>query len=317
MFIIRGQLLPGLEPKKRYYRRIIGRRGEPATIECPPRRWIVLNLDGVEVPNGLGAPDKVAEAAYFIRDNLLPSYFRGVRCVAVATASTGRKGPNIARLRMFFVLSHPEDNDVLYYWVDSLSTAHPNLGLDPSVMRAMQPIYTARPIFQGITDPVPVWGRVRVLDGCEEFLSPDLPRNRKPKRVRQHDPVLNGVNGVAIGDASEEWLALTEQYSGRGVGTIEPPTEPTPRAWIAIKRIYEMLYRCGLPPKVGKQGRHMSLTRAGYELACLVAEGELPEVDARDAYKKAAKRIFNGDGKYDDDAIRQRLDDAFIDVCGL
>src|SRR5262249_5986721 len=121
LFIIRGQLLPGLNPKKRYYRRIIGKKGEPATIECPPRCWIVLDLDGAKVPNGYGAPDKLAEAAYFIRDNKLPSYFRGVRCVAVVTSSTGRKGPNVAHLRLFFVLSRPEDNDALYQWAFKLS----------------------------------------------------------------------------------------------------------------------------------------------------------------------------------------------------
>lgn len=159
MFIIRGQLLPGLNPKKRYYRRILGRKGEPATIECPPRRWIALDLDGVEVPNGYGAPDKLAEAAYFIRDNRLPSYFRGVRCIAAATASTGRKGPSIARLRLFFVLSRPEDNDALYYWAEDLSIARPGLRLDPTVMRAMQPIYTARPIFDGCSDGI--WGQCR------------------------------------------------------------------------------------------------------------------------------------------------------------
>jgi hypothetical protein len=77
-----------------------------------------------------------------------------------------------------------------------------------------------------------------------------------------------------------------------------------------------MLDHCGIPPKVGDKGRHMTLTRAGYELACLVAEGELPKDKAREAYREAAKGIYNGDGKYDADAIEQRLDDAFIDVCG-
>src|SRR5262245_57458182 len=165
MFIIRGQLLRGLDPKKRHYRRTLGRKGEPATIECPLCRWIALDRDGVEVPNGYGAPDKLAEAAYFIRDNRLPSYFRGVRCIAAATASTGRKGPGIARLRLFFVLSRPAENDALYYWAENLSIARPDLRLDPTVMRAMQPIYTARPLFDGCSDPVPTWGLLRRIAG--------------------------------------------------------------------------------------------------------------------------------------------------------
>src|SRR6516165_9072641 len=146
-FIIRGQLLPGLDPGAWHYRRILGHRGEPPSIECPPRRWLVLDLDGVWVPNGYGAPDKLAEAAYFIRDNKLPEYFRGVRCIAASTASTGRRGPGIAHVRLFFVLTHPASIDALYSWADTLSHPGPDLGLDPRVLRPMQPIYTARPIF--------------------------------------------------------------------------------------------------------------------------------------------------------------------------
>ena len=50
-FIIRGQLKPGLAGWQfRHFKR------DPITIECPPRRWIVLDIDGARVPAGLGAP---------------------------------------------------------------------------------------------------------------------------------------------------------------------------------------------------------------------------------------------------------------------
>src|SRR6516165_5941838 len=181
-FIIRGQLLPGLDPGAWHYRRILGHGGEPPSIECPFRQWIVLDLDGVPVPDGYGAPDKLAEAGYFIRDNKLPPYFRGVRCIAAATASTGRKGPNIVHLRLYFVLSRPEDNDALYYWADNLSTISPELRLDPAVLRPYQPIYTARPIFRGMTDPVPEWSRIRLLDGVDDEVELELPRARERKK---------------------------------------------------------------------------------------------------------------------------------------
>jgi hypothetical protein len=110
--IIRGQLKPEFDVTQKQRRLIHPKDGDPATLECPPRRWIPLDLDDVSVPAGLGAPDKLAEAAYHIRDNILPSYFRGVRCIAAATASTGRKGPTIARLRLFFELTEAANNEL-------------------------------------------------------------------------------------------------------------------------------------------------------------------------------------------------------------
>ena len=77
--IIRGQLKPEFDAAQKQRRLIHPKDGDPATLECPPRRWIPLDLDDVSVPAGLGAPDKLAEAGYHIRDNILPSYFRGVR----------------------------------------------------------------------------------------------------------------------------------------------------------------------------------------------------------------------------------------------
>src|SRR5262249_48366752 len=144
-----------------------------------------------------------AEAAYFIRDNKLPSYFRGVRCIAAATSSTGRKGPGIARLRLFFVLTHPVRIDALYSWADTLSHSRPDLGLDPRVLQAMQPIYTARPIFRGMTDPVPVRSRVRLLDGYTDEVELELPRGRAR---RKREPKPAHARGLAVCNDAPEWV---------------------------------------------------------------------------------------------------------------
>jgi hypothetical protein len=307
-FIIRGQLLPGLDPELWHYRRILDHYNKETkiiefrSIECPPRRWIPLDLDGVEVPDGYGAPDKLAEAAYFIRDNKLPEYFRGVRCVAAATSSTGRKGPGIAHFRLFFVLTRPEDNDALYYWAEGLSIARSDLRLDPAVLRAMQPIYTARPIFKGDTDPVPAWSRVRLLDGYADEVELELPRARERKK---REPKTFGK----VVDMPEWMLEPAQKCAGWGVYMGDE--EPSLKAWDAIRRVFYMLDGC---PKGNDKGRHKTLTAAAWEMANLVAEGELPEKLAREAYLEAAEGINNGDGKYDAAAIQRRIDDAFRDV---
>jgi hypothetical protein len=304
-FIIRGQLKPGLRGPQR--RLLYPKDNEPATIDCPPRRWIPLDIDGVEVPAGLGAPDKLAEAAYHIRDNILPSYFRGVRCVASATASTGRKGPCTARLRLFFELAEAADNNALWNWVEGLSAR--NIFIDPSVMRAMQPIYTARPWFRGCKDPVPEWGRMRVLDGYEDQLEFEMPPK---KRGGAHGHDSNGGSWLPEKPqyvVPEELLEITAQDAGLGVPPL--PEEISDKAWGAIKQIFDLLD--GQPK--GGMGRHEALNRGAWQLARLVAECELPQTKAREAFLSAAEGINNNDGKYDVTLIERHIDDAFDDVC--
>jgi hypothetical protein len=302
-FIIRGQLKPEFDASKKQRRLLYPKDDDPATIECPPRRWIPIDVDGARVPAGLGAPDKLAEAAYHIRDQMLPGYFRGVRCVASATSSTGRKGPCTARLRLFFVLHEAVDNEVLRLWVTGLSEKF--IAIDPAVMLAMQPIYTARPWFRGIDDPVPDWGRVRLLDGYEDVVVPELPRLSKMKKGAKFAPFAH-----VCSDMPDWMLEVAEADAGLGVVPIIPATEISSKAWSAIHQIFDLLDGS---PKNGK-GRHESLNRAAWWLARLYGEGELPEAEARDAYWKAAEGINNSDGKYDAELLQRHIDDAFADV---
>jgi hypothetical protein len=264
----------------------------------------VLDVDGALVPVGLGAADKVAEAGYHIRDNLLPGYFRGIRCVATSSASTGRKGLSTARLRLYFELKEAIDNEVLKLWVTGLSERV--TCIDPSVMRAMQPIYTARPIFYGCSDPVPVWGRVRILEGYEDTLHPELPRGLRPKSQSQ-SIVLRAPAIHVCHDCPAELLELTEADAGLGVAPVE---EISDKAWTAIRDIFTNLK--GSPK--GGVGRHEALNTGAWWLARLWAEGELPEDKAREAYWEAAKGINNDDGKYDAALLSRHIDDAFADA---
>jgi hypothetical protein len=303
-FIIRGKLKPGLAPGGWHRRLIYPKDKDPATIESTPLQWIVLDFDGTQVPHGLGAPDKLAEAAMYVRDKMMPPYFRGIRCVASVSASTGRRGPTTFRGRMFFGLTRCHAHEALLMWSEQFSRDHLELKLDPSVMRAAQPIYTARPEFRGCTDPVPEWGRVRIIDGYQDQLRLDIPRAYKRE--------LRSVPTVHVcDDLPAELMDLTEADAGLGVHPIEEAKEISSRAWTAIKRIFEMLDGC---PKHGV-GRHESLNRAAWELVRLVDEGELPKAKAREAFLKAAEGINNWDDKYDDVVIQRHIDDAFED-CG-
>jgi hypothetical protein len=312
-FIIRGQLKPDLTGVQRRLKYPDLKTGDPATIECPLRRWIVLDIDGARVLAGLGEPGKLAEAGYHIRDDILPPYFRGVRCIAAASSSTGRKGPTTAHLRLYFVLNRPAENEALMLWADNLSRKYH--WIDPLVFQSYQPIYTARPIFHGCGDPVPEWGRIRLLDGYDDELAIELPL---VKKAREHTDVVL-IPAIWMPDkrqyqVPEELLDITAQDAGLGVPSL--PDDTSDKAWSCIKHVFDVLDGCPDPNRPKKLGgaRHLTLAHCAWTLAKLVAECELPKEQARAAFFEAAKEIRNGDGKYDAALIERHIDDAFVDL---
>jgi hypothetical protein len=211
---------------------------------------------------------------------------------------------------LYFVLTEAADNDLLRIWLEKLNLEYPFI--DPSVGDPEHIIYTARPQFIGRADPVPEWGRVRVLDGYADTIAPEIPKTRVRKKQgggASRLPVPVVVDWSAV---DPRLLDLWEQDAGGGVHPIEETSE---KAWLAIKRIFDMLDGC---PKAGCEdtkggSRHYTLTAVAWELAHLVAECELTEELARKAYWEAASGINNSDKKYGAADIQRRLDDAFAD----
>jgi hypothetical protein len=187
-------------------------------------------------------------------------------------------------LRLWFVLAEATDNEVLWLWTKALAQECPGAVIDPRVMQATQPIFTARPIFRGgATDPVPEWGRVRMLDGFAEALALDLKGIRKPKPY--------------VPPPRTEGLA---------------PGEVSNRAWRSICKVYARLDHC--PHNGGGMGRHETLNLCAWILANLIEESELPEETGRRAFMDAAQDIWNGDNKYDDAAIERHFKEALADA---
>jgi hypothetical protein len=303
--IVRAQLLPGLSGSQR--RLIKPEDNDPATLECPDRSWVTLDLDGVKVPYGLGAPDKLVEAGYHIRDTMLPMLFRQVRCIVVATAKTGRAGPDIARLRFFFPLPYLVANDVLAQWATDLKQHHPELELDPSVMLPSQINFTARPIFEGCSDPVSPECRVAILGGPAGYYAFPFEQvhvPEPPKSNGHHIPIRK----IECHDCPEELLELT----ARDAGCVPPLPETSRKAKMVIKKhVFEALEGC---PKPGGKSRHRTFRGAAWTLACLVSEGEITEELAKKAYWAAANGINNSDGLWTARRIAEQLKGAFARV---
>jgi hypothetical protein len=169
--IVRGAPADGLDLNQPHLRHWA--KKDNNTLSNPARYWTVWDLDDVKVPAGLGSPLRLREAAAHVRDQRMPPEFKSARCVVTATASSGRKGDDVARLRLYFLHPFAYDNATLKTYAKGL-VSKTQLPVDSSVFQAGQPIYTARPLFEGIDDPVPEADWVFVLDGDRERVDLDV-----------------------------------------------------------------------------------------------------------------------------------------------
>jgi hypothetical protein len=152
-----------------------------------------------------------------------------------------------------------------------------------------------------------VWGRVRLLDGYTDEVELELPQVRKRKK---RDGKVLPRGAQTCSDMPEWMLDPAEKDAGLGIHTFDT----SDKAWSAIKRWFDTLKGCGIAPKVGEHGRFKTLQKVTWEIANLVADGELSKKLAIKAYFKAAKGIYTGDGKYDAVRLKEILHDAFRDV---
>jgi hypothetical protein len=166
--IVMGAPIAGLDLSAVHRRRWADPKD--ATLRAVDRSWIVLDCDDVIVPVGLGRGERLADAALHVRDNVLPPEFRAVRMIAIPSASTGRQGDAVARLKLFAALDRAWPLATLRDWVVGARVCDA-LPLDPAVVQAGQPVYTARPVFIGMNDPVPASCRVVILPGSADTVS--------------------------------------------------------------------------------------------------------------------------------------------------
>jgi hypothetical protein len=166
--IVMGAPLPSLD-LSRPHRRLWAER-RTATLDAPVRSWLPIDLDNVVVPKGLGRAERLTEAALFVRDRLLPDEFHGARMIVVPSASTGRKGDCTARLRLFVALASPHSLWAMKNWAKG-AAATLELPIDSAPIQAGQPVYTGRPIFEGVDDPVPRALHAQVLDGDRDIVA--------------------------------------------------------------------------------------------------------------------------------------------------
>ena len=186
VMIMMGEVAPGVDISQPQ-RRLWAAEPEQNTLVPVDRAWLPVDLDDVKVPAPFDKGDRLDEAAAHVRDHLMPEEFHCVECVVTATSSTGLRGPGIARMRLFFLLDQTWPLATMKGWARRLrlSLAVP---IDDAVIQAGQPIYTARPIFRGMDDPVPehLWA----------FVLPGSRGERVPLRIVE--PVIEVVAPLRV-----------------------------------------------------------------------------------------------------------------------
>lgn len=210
--IILGRLLPHLDPSKTHRRKTVD--DDERTLWAPDLAWLAVDTDDFPVPAPLGRADKLEECGRHIRDTALPPEFKNCRCIVAPSASTGLKGDGLARLRFFFLIDREAAIAELYRWAKAArALGYP---FDPRVMLAGQPIYTARPAFVGMADPVPTALHAIVLDGARERVALDLHAFDEPFAA-----IEKAVTAAGVG-AKGDWRRFLDAALGGPAGFFEP-----------------------------------------------------------------------------------------------
>jgi hypothetical protein len=175
--VVRGELVAGRRAEG--IRRLVHQdpeTGEPPTLRDAPRRWLALDVEGVERPADVAAGD--IEACARVALTRLPWGLQSAACVAQATAGHGIK-PGI-RLRLWYWLDRPTWGAELKRWLNGTPC-------DPAVFSAGQVIYTAAPVFEGCEDHLP--HRITCLNGARMVAVPSpaalapAPPSPEPERT--------------------------------------------------------------------------------------------------------------------------------------
>lgn len=221
--IIRGEPLAG--ERAHAVRRLLyrdSRTGDEPSFRDVPRRWIALDMEGITLPVDLPAADLAGCARLAL--GTLPAAFHDAACIVQASASHGLR-PDL-RLRLWCWLDRATWGWELKRWLTGTPA-------DPSVFGAVQPIYTAAPVFQGRADPLP--HRLLVLPGAALVPVPPPAALAPPQRQFSPPPVLHPIQG------SRYVRAALERAAGR-VATAEK-RHPT---LIGEARSLARLVRAGL-----------------------------------------------------------------------
>jgi hypothetical protein len=204
--VVRGAIADA--GRVRHVRRLAhadAKTGDRPTLSDVARCWLALDMEGVDRPTDVPAADLERCACEAI--GRLPEAFHDAECIAQATASHGIKAG--CRVRLWYWLGRPATGRELTRWLRHAPA-------DPSVFRAVQPIYTAAPVFApGTGDHLPQ--RMIVLPGAKLVAVPPPETIEPPKRdVVRPLPATGGTGAARYAFAALTNAAVRIRQAGVG-----------------------------------------------------------------------------------------------------
>jgi len=157
---VRGAIADGAN-RNDMLRRARSRGSVLATLISKPRRWLGLDLENIPCPLGIDPifePDATVEHTI----SLLPPAFHAATCLWQFTGGHGIKRG--IRLRLWYWLNQLTSDEELRRWLGERvrqDGVPPHQWprrwpIDPVLFNPIQLHYTAAPIFEGFSDPVPM-----------------------------------------------------------------------------------------------------------------------------------------------------------------
>jgi hypothetical protein len=305
VFLVRGQLRPGLNPADPHRR--VYKIGDPElTLVGPDRSWGVFDIDGASI-DGLSFRD----SCLIIRDHLLPAEFRRRRMVATVTSGTTLK-PGL-RARLYFLIDRPIPNRTLELYATALNANVPDLNLDGGVFQTGKAIYTARPIFKGLSDPVPAQEWVVILDGDSDIVELDIGRFRLPKQNgSRYTAEPDWASGISVdwwGDRPPLTFICSDPFIADLIANAGFGICPDSYSEFGKRCLQDAFFRIiEATPGV----RYPILNRESFCVGQRVSEGHIPEKYAGPTLIEAARRMRFND-KYDEARLRQIIEVGLSD----
>lgn len=233
------------------------------------RQWVAFDLDKVAqdvFADGTPTEAEVRAMVAQVRAEVMPGPFAKAECVYKLSSSAGLNGWGTVSLH-------------LWYWLDrrvhdlSLREYLKAAKLDPSFAKAVQPHYTADPIFEdGVPDPLAGkrMGRLRGLEcvAPSELLGGDAWRARDEARREEARKSLARAAKAAVADL---------------------PTSRTATRAYALKALEGA---CGDVLSAAEGTRHGQLITSAYNIGGYCQPGFLDESEALQALTRTVEALF-------------------------
>jgi hypothetical protein len=174
--LIRGELLPGINPKK-VMRRIHKYDDAPAYYRAHTqgRLWACLDFDHVPYKGACNHTDLTDAAEYLV--SLLPDEFHEASYVVQWSSSQGLFSHDTLSAHIWFWFTQPHTDGELRTWAEDTQEY-----VDEALFGPVQPIFTAHPLFKnGFVDPLK--GKRTTLVMKRQLAVP-MPTYTRPKATR-------------------------------------------------------------------------------------------------------------------------------------